>query len=213
VNEEAAFLHKLRENPDDDTTRLVYADWLDERDDPRAELIRLRQQHAQLIGRINELAGQCDSEWLAAVGGPQLKPEYITLRSGRSLRLGALKQGGIYSGHEGLPTTELNERRIESILSSEREHSGTEPYLIRANERPIKLHEDRSYAFGAPAVLPWIVCAGRFRSSSPAQDPNRKSSKLTVIWFQDEFAFPIDPAIREQIRAIDWEKHATDSDH
>jgi uncharacterized protein (TIGR02996 family) len=42
----SAFLQAIRENPDDDTTRLIYADWLDEQGDKanatRAELIRLQ---------------------------------------------------------------------------------------------------------------------------------------------------------------------------
>jgi uncharacterized protein (TIGR02996 family) len=38
-----AFLRNIRENPDDDTARLVFADWLDENGDPeRAEFIRLQ---------------------------------------------------------------------------------------------------------------------------------------------------------------------------
>ena len=33
-----------------------------------------------------------------------------------------------------------------------------------------------------------------------------------MIWFQYELAFPIDPGVREQIRAIDWDSHAHDFD-
>ena len=36
------FLHGIMENPEDDTLRLVYADWLEERGDPRGELIRVQ---------------------------------------------------------------------------------------------------------------------------------------------------------------------------
>ncbi len=38
--EEAAFWAKIAENPADDLPRLVFADWLDERDDPRAAWMR-----------------------------------------------------------------------------------------------------------------------------------------------------------------------------
>ena len=41
MSDEAAFLDALRANPADDTTRLVYADWLDERGDDRARYVRL----------------------------------------------------------------------------------------------------------------------------------------------------------------------------
>src|SRR5215470_5491511 len=36
-----AFLQAMLEDPRDLTTRLIFADWLDEHDDPRGELLRL----------------------------------------------------------------------------------------------------------------------------------------------------------------------------
>jgi uncharacterized protein (TIGR02996 family) len=37
-----AFLEDIKENPEDDTPRLIFADWLEERDDPRGSLIRVQ---------------------------------------------------------------------------------------------------------------------------------------------------------------------------
>jgi uncharacterized protein (TIGR02996 family) len=52
---ERGFLHDILEHPDDDTPRLIYADWLDDRGDPRsaarAELIRLQ---CRLAGPTSE---------------------------------------------------------------------------------------------------------------------------------------------------------------
>ena len=46
-----AFLSDIIENPDDDAPRLIYADWLDDQDDPeRAEFIRLQCRLARLQG-------------------------------------------------------------------------------------------------------------------------------------------------------------------
>src|SRR5262249_1393667 len=42
MTDEAAFLRSILDDPDDEANRLVYADWLEERGDPRAELIRLQ---------------------------------------------------------------------------------------------------------------------------------------------------------------------------
>ncbi len=39
---EDAFLHDILAHPDDDVPRLIYADWLDERNDPRGEFIRIQ---------------------------------------------------------------------------------------------------------------------------------------------------------------------------
>src|SRR6476659_5225140 len=64
-------------NPDDDTPRLVYADWLDEHDQPeRAEFIRVqielanREDHSSdEYGRLNEranlLASKHERHWTA----------------------------------------------------------------------------------------------------------------------------------------------------
>src|SRR5262245_45425448 len=52
------FLRAICEQPEDDTVRLVYADWLDENGDPeRAEFIRLQVRRAQL-----KLAGENPKE-------------------------------------------------------------------------------------------------------------------------------------------------------
>ena len=62
-----AFLHAILAAPDDDTPRLIYADWLEERGDLRGEFIRLQVELAEpgaaaqlpLLVRAKELqAGQ-----------------------------------------------------------------------------------------------------------------------------------------------------------
>jgi uncharacterized protein (TIGR02996 family) len=44
-----AFLQAIKEEPADDTPRLILADWLEERGDPRGELLRLQVQLARVI--------------------------------------------------------------------------------------------------------------------------------------------------------------------
>jgi uncharacterized protein (TIGR02996 family) len=46
--DEDAFLRAIIERPDDDLPRLVYADYLDERDDPRGEFIRVECELARI---------------------------------------------------------------------------------------------------------------------------------------------------------------------
>jgi uncharacterized protein (TIGR02996 family) len=78
---EDAFLRALQERPNDDTTRLIFADWLDEHGDEagraRAAFIRLDTEFAALreddpararMGkRRRRLAEQIDAGWLAVV--------------------------------------------------------------------------------------------------------------------------------------------------
>jgi uncharacterized protein (TIGR02996 family) len=75
VADEATFLDGLWADPEDDELRLVFADWLEEHGDPRAELLRalvaLRQaadasRRAELAARIGELRAGVDAAWLAA---------------------------------------------------------------------------------------------------------------------------------------------------
>ncbi len=78
MSEEAAFLVAIREHPDDAMPRLAFADWLEERGDPRAAYLRLvveiasrcRQDRAtdDLCARLAELARGIDKDWREAVG-------------------------------------------------------------------------------------------------------------------------------------------------
>jgi uncharacterized protein (TIGR02996 family) len=75
------FLRTIQEKPDDNATRLIYADWLQERDDEqsavRAAFIRIDcelaalpakdKRGANLRKRRRELAGRLDTNWLAVV--------------------------------------------------------------------------------------------------------------------------------------------------
>ena len=73
----AAFLAAVAADPHDRLPRLVYADWLDEHDDPRGELVRLEDglldippaddRYWQLRERRNALRATVDADWLAAV--------------------------------------------------------------------------------------------------------------------------------------------------
>jgi uncharacterized protein (TIGR02996 family) len=49
MNDEAAFTRAMQEQPHDAALRLVFADWLEEQGDPRAELIRLLNTLTQSV--------------------------------------------------------------------------------------------------------------------------------------------------------------------
>jgi uncharacterized protein (TIGR02996 family) len=77
MTQEEAFLAAIRANPTDDTARLMYADWLEERGDVRGEFIRLRVESQKGLGagrgrkqraaRLDELAATVDLEWASHV--------------------------------------------------------------------------------------------------------------------------------------------------
>jgi uncharacterized protein (TIGR02996 family) len=213
MSEEEAFLQAIRGEPDEPAHRLVYADWLEERGDPRAEYLRLGAQVAQAQARMRQLEEGFSPEWVASVRQGRFRWMDIKLRSGRDIHLRRLDQHHIYEGLlEGLPTTAMNRRIIEGIVNDARTRRGEEPFLIRPRETPISYSGDRPYPFGDPAELPGVACVGRFTSFTAARGGG-DCSELVVIWFQDEFALPIASEAWEQLVAIDWNQHAIDGSY
>src|SRR5262245_7967950 len=87
MHDEDDFLRKLLENPADDTVRLVYADWLDERDDTESKTkalflrltVRLREPNRKASWRkarrkeMRPLAATLPTDWLAVVSRLQVE--------------------------------------------------------------------------------------------------------------------------------------------
>jgi uncharacterized protein (TIGR02996 family) len=73
-----AFVRGILDNPEDDSLRLVYADWLEERGDPRGEFIRVQcclagmapddPRHAGLESREWELLTEHGGRWVDCPG-------------------------------------------------------------------------------------------------------------------------------------------------
>jgi uncharacterized protein (TIGR02996 family) len=78
MSDEQGFLETLAANPADDVTRLVYADWLDERGDPRDRYLRLEVELAgfapadprlaSLEAELKQLRPGLSSEWCELAG-------------------------------------------------------------------------------------------------------------------------------------------------
>jgi len=65
---ERAFIEAIQRDPEDDEARTVYADWLEQRGDPRGEYVRLEALQYTLPRRLAELEATLDPAWLATVG-------------------------------------------------------------------------------------------------------------------------------------------------
>jgi uncharacterized protein (TIGR02996 family) len=72
-----AFIREIVSQPDDDTPRLIYADWLEELGDPQGEFIRVQCELARpcdaerrraLVDRERELLAEHRDAWLAPLG-------------------------------------------------------------------------------------------------------------------------------------------------
>src|SRR5437764_6172383 len=90
-----AFLRAILAHPDDDLPRLVYADWLDERGDPKGEFIRLQCElerlapndpgRKRLESREAALWAAHQSKWEAPLR--RLGAEYIRFHRGLPQRV------------------------------------------------------------------------------------------------------------------------------
>lgn len=88
MSEDEALLRGVIDRPGDDTARLVYADWLDERDDPRGAYLRAEREAAATgdASRLTELAIGLDPVWVARV---TLSPLGVCLNEGTLTDRGA----------------------------------------------------------------------------------------------------------------------------
>lgn len=64
---EADFIRAIQRDPEDDEARLIYADWLEQQGDVRAEYLRLEVQRRRIPRRLAELAQRISPGWRAQV--------------------------------------------------------------------------------------------------------------------------------------------------
>jgi hypothetical protein len=136
----------------------------------------------------------------------------ITLVDGHEIQLVELRQRGTYEGQlEGLPTIQGNARFLAWLRDEPAEtRLGLRRYVVPPEQTPI---EAPDYPFGEPSRLPGTLCIGRFRSRQPARDRELDYSMLEILWFQEQFAMPIDGAVLAHIREIDWAEWANDFEY
>jgi uncharacterized protein (TIGR02996 family) len=89
VNQNEAFIADIVAHPEDPSVRLIYADWLEEHGDPRAdylrtqaELIRHRENpelRQQFQERLRVLRPQLDSEWVARLDRTRVELCFVPL--------------------------------------------------------------------------------------------------------------------------------------
>jgi uncharacterized protein (TIGR02996 family) len=107
LSEENGFLRAILANPADSGLRLVYADWLEERSDPRAAFVRLGAElvalplkdgrRAELKSRLEELGKRLglDESWLVWLGVARTMPDGLTTPAPGLLHLPPLNGPGM----------------------------------------------------------------------------------------------------------------------
>jgi uncharacterized protein (TIGR02996 family) len=130
-----AFLKDIKENPDDDTSRLVLADWLEERGDPRGEFVRLQCYRARLgqeavasqpERRETELLEKHGAEWLGVLAEKGIRTEFCrglvkvrgSARKLLSKRLAALPAAETMAWVDSLRIYDMDAAAVAKLASS-----------------------------------------------------------------------------------------------
>ena len=134
----------------------------------------------------------------------------LVLQNGRQIEVIYLKQWSTYAGLiMGTPHRKMNEEMIAGAI---RELGKNAPhYLVSPRRTPIVLRGGRRHR--KYEALPGTTCVARFASIDPARDQGADGSELWIIWFQPQFAFPIEPSVQREIEAVDWESLAEDYEY
>lgn len=117
----------------------------------------------------------------------------------------------------GVPNAEVNDLTIEAAVEAvaKEMHPTFDAacFLIDPPRRaycktPGDMQSHRRHDW-IPEWLPMITCIAAFTSDQGIESHRGTlDSALTVIWFQDEYALPISDLVLEQIKSINWDKHA-----
>jgi uncharacterized protein (TIGR02996 family) len=93
MSPEVGFLQDVIAHPDDDTVRLIFADWLEEHGDPRGEFIRLQCESARMAAAdARRLIWQQRERWLEAEHPEWVGPELRELALSWTFRRGFVEK-------------------------------------------------------------------------------------------------------------------------
>jgi len=134
----------------------------------------------------------------------------IALETGRSIALARLEQWRTYQGLLcGKPTRAKNDEKILGVIEAAKTICAAgDPHLIRPGRKTIAGDAERGTMAGE--LLPATTCIALFNSTALARLDSEPYSSMAVVWFQEEFALPIEDEVLGLIRRIDWENHAVD---
>jgi uncharacterized protein (TIGR02996 family) len=157
---EESFLAAIKSRPEDWAVRLVYADWLEERSNPRGELIRIEEQmrtlpiysdrYWKLKPRRNALRQECEAKWLRRLKyGTDYEPVFRDVPEGWKERWRLLRE--FTERWYGIPVGDVGGRQRE----------------IQDAERRLKVELP-------PAVREWIAYTHDLTEQEAFHDVQRK---------------------------------------
>jgi hypothetical protein len=155
----------------------------------------------------------------------------IEIGDGRTIQLDELIQSRTYAGLLiGIPREDMQDSILEYAMNKAREHLGEHPapHLIepamvefeveltpRRVDRNLKvIPDDGEIRRIRGRRLPLTLCMARFSSAEPV-DKGRDGrifdeSIANLLWFQEYFGPPCDPAVVMQFKSLPWSQIACD---
>ena len=110
----------------------------------------------------------------------------------------------------GVPNEEMNQRRLENAKKQAgKKLFGKWPVHLITPKVSIKSRVRGSGRVKTYPMLPANACAATFDSDS-VKKAGHDGSMLKIVWFQDDWAFPVAPEIFKKIRALPWSDLAKD---
>jgi hypothetical protein len=129
--------------------------------------------------------------------------EEISVGPDLKVTITRLYQWKTYGGLiEGMPVERINNQILNYALQKAGEMDKQIPvHLIEPILTPIP-YEGRS-PFGDPVAMPSTICIAVLKcyQSIPKLGDY---SELTVVWLQEEYAFPIEESILNKLKALSW---------
>jgi uncharacterized protein (TIGR02996 family) len=187
--EHEGFLQAIREAPDDDAPRLVYADWLDDHGDPdRAEFIRLQCAYAKtalggpqwrgLSDRLWELWRRHHEEWCQPLVRLGLEGTYPA---------NYLSCNPYTASHYGFPDWLLPRGFLDEVdMTAERFLKLADALFHEAPIQKAYLSEAREHVV-ALAQLPYLARLTTLRLSGRVteSDPGEMSGRMAEVTYWD----------------------------
>jgi hypothetical protein len=135
----------------------------------------------------------------------------IIVEGGRKVEVNKLIQWRTYAGVvEGSPTASLNRSEIEKAVNTAKVQCYLDAvFVVESKLTPVagdKLYPEEEKL----AKLPRITCIARLHDYGHYEDADYAA--LAVVWFQNNFAFPIDFEVLDQMKQIPFSKLAKQFD-
>jgi uncharacterized protein (TIGR02996 family) len=186
TQDERSLIAAVAADPDDDGPRIVYADWLQQAEDPRGELIAIqctlaRTRTPELAVRERALLERHEAEWLARVG--------LRVREGRFHR-GFIEHVDASASRVAGAIDRIAELPCLRSLRTTVEAGGSEADLMRIADR---------LRAGMPAALEHVMIDRRLQWNSKHSDEIRRQGAKLLLHLDEPARAPAALAVFESM--------------